>query len=120
MLLKILKELEAKKAALQSGLTEFYTRIPIANSFSIQLDLLSSKADGRFEIDVFQSYGHTAGYRLAYNAGASPSFELLRFGRAVTLQPVERRFCATLRFCLFSPPIEKSGWSRRTHESPFR
>jgi len=53
MLLGILKELEAKKAAQQSGRAEFYTRMPISNSFSIQLDLLASKADGRFEIDVF-------------------------------------------------------------------
>ncbi|MDA0230533.1 MAG: hypothetical protein O3B21_10130 [Proteobacteria bacterium] len=76
----IAKEQAAKAAAQQSGRAELYTRLDISNSFSIQLDLLSSKADGRFEMDVFQGFGRTAGYRLAYNAGASPSFELLRFG----------------------------------------
>jgi len=70
----------AEKAAQQSGRAELFTRLVISNSFSIQVDLLSSKADGRFEMDVFQGYGRSAGYRLAYNAGASPSFELLRFG----------------------------------------
>ncbi len=43
--------------------------MPITNGFSIQSDLLSGKADGRFEIDFFQGYEHIADYRLAYNAG---------------------------------------------------
>ena len=72
----------AEKAAQQSSRAELYTRMVISNSFSVQLELLSSKADGRFEIAVFQGYARAVGYRLAYNAGASPSFELLRFGRS--------------------------------------
>jgi len=72
----------AEKAAQQSSRAELYTRMVISNSFSVQLELLSSQADGRFEIDVFQGYARAVGYRLAYNAGASPSFELLRFGRS--------------------------------------
>ena len=59
----------SEKAAQQSGRAELYTRMPITNGFSIQSDLLSGKADGRFEIDFFQGYEHIADYRLAYNAG---------------------------------------------------
>ena len=44
--------------------------------------MLSSKADGRFEIDFFQGDGHSADYLLACNAGTWPSFELQRFGRS--------------------------------------
>ena len=58
--LEIPKELEAKKALQQNGLAELYTRMPISNGFCIQSDLLSSKADGCFEIDFFQGHGHTA------------------------------------------------------------
>ena len=73
---------QAAKAAAQSARAELFTRVVISNSYSIQLDMISRKADGRFEIDVFQGYQRSAGYRLAYNAGASPSFELLRYGRS--------------------------------------
>ncbi len=73
---------QAAKAAAQSARAELFTRVVISNSYSIQLDMISRKADGRFESDVFQGYQRSAGYRLAYNAGASPSFELLRYGRS--------------------------------------
>ncbi len=46
------------------------------------MDVQSRKHDDRFELDIFQGYQRTAGYRLAYNARATPSFELLRFGRS--------------------------------------
>ena len=72
----------AERAARESARSELFTRVVISNNFTIQLDMISTKADGRFEIDVFQGYQRNAGYRLAYNAGASPSFELLRFGRS--------------------------------------
>jgi len=72
----------AERAAAQNTRAELYTRVVVSNSFSIQMDMVSSKADGRFEFDVFQGYERSAGYRMAYNAGASPSFELIRFGRS--------------------------------------
>ena len=72
----------AERAAQQSARSELFTRVVISNSFTIQLDLLSGERDGRFEMDVFQGYQRSAGYRLVYNAGAPPSFEILRFGRS--------------------------------------
>ena len=72
----------AERAAQQSARSELFTRVVISNSFTIQLDMLSGKRDGRFEMDVFQGYQRSAGYRLVYNAGASPSFQILRFGRS--------------------------------------
>jgi hypothetical protein len=72
----------AEQAARANARAELFTRVVISNSFSIQMDMVSRKADGRFEMDVFQGYQRNAGYRLVYNAGASPSFEILRFGRS--------------------------------------
>ena len=76
------KGIGSEKALQQNDFAELYTRIPISNGFCIQSDLISSKADGCFEIDFFQGHGHTADYRLACNAGNWPSFELQRFGRS--------------------------------------
>ncbi len=73
---------EAEAAARANARAELFTRVIISNAFSVQMDVQSRKRDGRFELDVFQGYQRTAGYRLAYNAGATPSFELLRFGRS--------------------------------------
>ena len=72
----------AEQAARRNARAELFTRLVISNSFTIQMDMVSRKADGRFEVDVFQGYQRNVGYRLVYNAGASPSFELLRFGRS--------------------------------------
>jgi hypothetical protein len=73
-------EKEAERMAQANARAELYTRLDISNAFAIQLDVISAKGDGRFELDVFQGYRRNAGYRLAYNAGAKPSLELLRFG----------------------------------------
>ncbi|MEE8171952.1 MAG: hypothetical protein V3T62_03390 [Alphaproteobacteria bacterium] len=72
----------AERAAQESARAELFTRVVISNSFTIQFDMVSRKGDGRFELDVFQGYQRNAGYRLVYNAGAFPSFEILRFGRS--------------------------------------
>ncbi|MDP7642611.1 MAG: hypothetical protein QGI52_09175 [Alphaproteobacteria bacterium] len=62
----------AEQAARRNARAELFTRLVISNSFTIQMDMVSRKADGRFEVDVFQGYQRNAGYRLVYNAGASP------------------------------------------------
>jgi hypothetical protein len=72
----------AEMAALANARAELFTRLPISNAFMVQLELVSRERDGRFEVDVFQGYRRSAGYRLSYNAGASPAFEILRFGRS--------------------------------------
>lgn len=61
-----------EQAARRNARAELFTRLVISNSFTIQMDMVSRKADGRFEVDVFQGYQRNAGYRLVYNAGASP------------------------------------------------
>lgn len=61
--------------------SEIFTRLAISNSFSVQLEMVSRADDGRFEMDIFQGRRRSSGYRMAYNAGASPAFEILRFGR---------------------------------------
>ena len=61
-----------EQAARRNARAELFTRLVTSNSFTIQMDMVSRKADGRFEVDVFQGYQRNAGYRLVYNAGASP------------------------------------------------
>ena len=53
----------------------------IANAFAIRTQIASdTKGDGRFELGVTQG-PNDLGYRVIYNAGGSPSFELVRVGR---------------------------------------
>lgn len=54
-------------------------RLPrkITNAFSLRFELSSWEARGRLELGLTQGRGK-AGYRLAYNPGATPSLELLR------------------------------------------
>jgi len=52
---------------------------PISNAFTVRFDLISQERAGRFSVDVFQGQGRSAGYRLSYYPGQTPSLELLRF-----------------------------------------
>jgi hypothetical protein len=60
--------------------------VAVPNAFAIRVALASaSPGTGRFEVGV-TSGQNNAGYRLAYNAGGSPAFELVRvsqYGSAV-------------------------------------
>ncbi len=51
---------------------------PITNAFAIELEFASLGSTGRFVIGPYQGAERTAGYRLAYMPGATPSLELLR------------------------------------------
>lgn len=52
----------------------------VPNAFALRLTISSvTRGAGRFEVGVVQGKGNL-GYRLAYNAGARPSLELLRVG----------------------------------------
>ena len=72
----------AEMAAQANTRSELFTRLDISNSFSVQLEMVSRAGDGRFEMDIFQGRRRGSGYRLAYNDGTSPSFEIIRFGRS--------------------------------------
>ena len=45
----------AEMAALANARAELFTRMPIFNAFSVQLELVSRERDGRFEVDVFRA-----------------------------------------------------------------
>ncbi len=54
---------------------------PIANAFALRTQIASdTKGEGRFELGVSQG-ADDLGYRVIYNAGGAPSFELVRIGR---------------------------------------
>lgn len=58
--------------------------VAVPQAFAIRVVLTSeTRGQGRFEFGVFKGQAG-AGYRLAYNAGARPSFELLRASRRGT------------------------------------
>lgn len=49
----------------------------ITNAFAVRVALASSLTPGRLELGVYQGKDRSAGYRLAYNPGGTPSVELL-------------------------------------------
>lgn len=68
----------ARQAARVAGIK---TVVTVPNAFAIRVTFSSTtRGGGRLEIGVTQGK-RNAGYRLAYNAGARPSFELIRVGR---------------------------------------
>ena len=70
----------AQPARAAAGPSEIALSAPIPNAFAVQLTFrAASTSDGRLEFGVAQG-GRSLGYRLANNAGAAPSFELLRVG----------------------------------------
>ena len=75
-------EKAAEMATLAKARAELFTNLAISNAFSVQLELVSRERGGRIEVDIFQGSRRNSGYRLAYNAGVSPGFEILRFGRS--------------------------------------
>ena len=59
---------------------EIFIRQSITNAFAVQFDVYSREAAGRLELDLFQGDSRGSGYRIAYNPGATPGLELIRFG----------------------------------------
>jgi hypothetical protein len=63
---------------------EIYADLRISNAFAFNLQMLSratSDADRRLEFGPYQGRERGSGYRLAYNPGRRPAFELLRISR---------------------------------------
>lgn len=74
------REEPARSAPTPAGPSEISLPAAIPNAFAVQLTIGSATSgDGRIEFGVAQG-GRRLGYRLAYNAGARRSFELLRVG----------------------------------------
>jgi hypothetical protein len=69
---------QAQPAA-PSGRAETFVSQSISNAFAVTLAFNSRSRDGgRIEFALFEGADRRAGYRLAYNPGASPRLELIR------------------------------------------
>ena len=55
-----------------------HTATPISNAFVLRLEMTSWKDRGFFEVGPYQGENRSAGYRLLYRTGKTPSVELVR------------------------------------------
>ena len=75
----------------QASAAEIRAGLRITNSFALSLQIAfraPSEGDGRLEFGPYQGRERGAGYRLAYNPGRRPAFELLRVspGRSAVIE----------------------------------
>lgn len=73
---------------------EIYTGLRLSNAFAIKVRMMSRERSGeslRIEFGPYQGKERDWGYRLAYNGGRKPSFELLRVapGRSAVVEIFE-------------------------------